>query len=342
MLNPETETTLRFKLGNEIGSEGKNSTVFIARDLQLDADLAIKRVKKDSFTDVAEYFREASVLYLSDHANVAPIHYACEDKEHVYLAMPYFAAGSLNKLLETRFLTVREIIRYAIQFLSGLHNIHSKQLIHFDIKPDNIMLSKRNEALVSDFGLAQRMRADGLAEQALNYWKNIPPEALLKSEHTVQFDIYQVGLTLYRMCCGNATFYEQYESYKSEDDFAVAVYKGNFPERSLFPLHIPSALSRAVKKCLEPKLPDRYQSVIEVSNALAAIEGNELDWFYTVEADGSRVWTKEDDERTYRFKVGIDKVSEATRQTAKTMQRMNAFCIKDIDDRTIRRFLKEH
>ncbi|MDR5812070.1 serine/threonine-protein kinase [Caballeronia sp. LZ033] len=342
MLNLQTEAKLHFEKVREIGAEGKNSVVFLARDLQLDAELAVKRITKASFKDVGEYFREASMLYLSDHANVAPIHYACQDDEHIYLAMPFFAAGSLNKVLEARFLSVREIIRYAIQFLSGLHNIHSKGLIHFDIKPDNIMLSNRNEALVSDFGLAQHMNEDGLAEPAASYVKNVPPEGWLQDAHSVQFDIYQVGLTLYRMCCGNAAFYEQLKVFKKQEDFAVAVFKGEFPDRKRFPAHIPNALARVVKACIAPKLEDRYKSVIEVSNALAAIEGNELDWFYTVDADGSRTWTKETDEKTLVLKVDAKDTSEATKRTAQSEQRIKAFCLKNIDDKTIRSFLKEH
>ncbi len=238
-------------MGDEIGSEGKNSKVFRAQDLQLDAELAIKKIQKASFPQASEYYKEASILYLSDHANVVPIHYACEDDDHIYLAMPFFQNGSLNSLMKQRFLTVREIVRYGIQFLSGLHNIHSKGLMHFDIKPDNIMLSARNEALVSDFGLAQRMQQNGVAETPVSYWKNIPPEALTQDQHTVTFDIYQSGLTFYRMCAGNDTFYAQLKQYKDDDSFIAALKEGKFPDRKAFPAHIPSALRNLVKKCLE-------------------------------------------------------------------------------------------
>jgi eukaryotic-like serine/threonine-protein kinase len=341
MFKADTRAQLCFKLGDEIGSEGKNSAVFRAHDLQLDAELAIKRIMKSSIKDAADYYREASILYLGDHANVVPIHYACEDADHIYLAMPYYPKGSLNRLLEERFLTVREVIRYGIQFLSGLHNIHSKKLIHFDIKPDNIMLSSRNEALLSDFGLAQRMNADGTAEPPLSYWKNVPPEALVGSEHTVGYDVYQVGLTLYRMCCGNDTFYEQLKQFGSFADFATAVQKGAFPDRSTFPAHIPSALRTLVKKCLNVEVDTRYGTIIEVSNALGGIEGNELDWQYEVYPDGSREWTKAVDGRTFTLTVTGGGESTATKQTDKTVSKLKDFCVAKIDEKTVRKFLKE-
>lgn len=342
MLKPDTRAQLCFKLGDEIGAEGKNSTVFRARDLQLDAELAIKRIIKTSINDAADYYREASILYLGDHANVVPIHYACEDAEYIYLAMPYYARGSLNQLLEQRFLTVREIVRYGIQFLSGLHNIHSKKLIHFDIKPDNIMLSSRNEALMSDFGLAQRMRDDGKAEPPVSYWKNIPPEALVDSEHTVAFDIYQVGLTLYRMCCGNDAFYEQMKPFQAFHDFAAAIKKGTFPNRAAFPAHIPAALRTLVKKCLSVDAADRYGAIIEVSNALGNIDGHELDWHYEVYPDGGREWSKLGDGRELTLSVTASGESTATKRTDKTTSRIKDFCMQKIDEKTIRNFLKEH
>lgn len=338
MLKPDTQAQLCFKLG----VEGKNSNVYRAHDLQLDADIAIKRIRKASLKDVADYYREASILYLSDHANVVPVHYACEDTEFIYLAMPYFARGSLNGLLERRFLTVREIVRYGIQFLSGLHNIHSKRLIHFDIKPDNIMLSNRNEALVSDFGLAQRVQVDGKAETPVSYWKNVPPEALEEPQHTVAFDIYQVGLTLYRMCGGNISFNRQLGQIQTPDEFATAVRKGAFPDRNRFPAHIPAALRTIVKKCLAVDVADRYAAVIDISNALGKIEGHELDWQYAVFPDGRQEWNKAEEGRELTLTVTANGESTAIKHTGKTTSRIKNFCVKEIDEKTIRSFLKEH
>ncbi len=90
----------------------------------------------------------------SAHPNVVQIHYACYDADRIYLAMPYYRKGSVTSLITDKYMTVREIVTVGCQVLSGLHNIHSKGLIHFDVKPDNILLSDRGEALLSDFGLA--------------------------------------------------------------------------------------------------------------------------------------------------------------------------------------------
>ena len=201
MLKPHNRAEVKFDLVREIGHEGRNSTVYVVHDIQLDSEIVMKRIKKANFAKPDEFFNEARTLYATSHQNVVPILYACEDDDHVFLALPYLQKGSLKALMSAQNLTVREIVRLGCQLLSGIHNIHSKGLIHFDIKPDNILLSDRGEALLSDFGLAKQMYL-GQAEQTQFYLPIVAPELLTREFHDLRFDIYQFGLTLYRMCCG--------------------------------------------------------------------------------------------------------------------------------------------
>ncbi|MXD18237.1 protein kinase, partial [Escherichia coli] len=80
-----------------------------------------------------EFFQEARLLYASAHSNIVQICYAARDDKNIYIAMPFYSNGSLSSLMAQKNLTSREIIRYGIQFLSGLNHIHSKGLMHFDI-----------------------------------------------------------------------------------------------------------------------------------------------------------------------------------------------------------------
>ena len=180
--------------------------------------------------------------------------------------------------------------------LAGLHNIHSKRLVHFDVKPDNILLSERREALISDFGLAKQMNARGIAEQDRFYLRMIPPEGFQHHEHDVTFDVYQVGLTLYRMCNGNRSFYAQFDRFLCNGDFdrdafQRAVQKGVFPNLKEFQPHIPPRLRRIIQKCLMRDPQHRFDSALGVSNALACVDGPALDWLFSPE-DGKRVWRK--------------------------------------------------
>ena len=199
-----------------------------------------------------------------------------------------------------RNLTVREIVRISCQLLSGIHNIHSKNLIHFDIKPDNVLLSDRGDALLSDFGLAKQMYL-GQATQTLFYAPIIPPEVLSGPPFDLQYDIYQFGLTLYRMCCGESVLRDEYAKFGSNAELAQALQSGTYPNRSIFPEHIPDRLRKVIVRCLEVDPSDRYGSALEVANGLAKVDQC-LDWRFEQGA-GGKSWSRFEDGAEKRFSV---------------------------------------
>lgn len=348
MLSSTRIAELSFDLGEEIGHEGKNSKVFKAKDLQLGADIVVKKIPKTDFSNIDEYFKEASMLYLSSHPNVVPIYYGCQNENYIYLAMPHYQKGSLKKRIEIGPISVREIIVYTTQILSGLHNIHSKGLIHFDVKPDNILLSERNEALLSDFGLAKQTSYSGIAGQDRLYGKMAPPEAFNTENFNNQFDIYQVGLTVHRMCVGDVSFYCEYNSFieggtLNRHRFRHAVINGQFPNLKQYPEHIPQALVNTVKKCLAGDLSQRYSAAIEVVNDLADIDGELLDWQMTSNEAG-RKWCKQlSDGRQYELLEKADGSCKATKISAQgRTQRIADYCRPSLNRSEIKRFLRGH
>ncbi len=296
-----TKATLDFEPIKEIGHQGRNSTVYLAHDKQLDAELVIKKIEKNKIPNPAEFYTEAKRLYDSEHQHVVQIKYACEDSDHIYLAMPFYKNGSLKTLIDTRFLTVREILRYATQFLSGLHNIHVKKLIHFDVKPDNILISNSDEALISDFGLAKNMNALGLSSTDKVYPRQIPPETFSQTHHSMLYDIYNAGLTLYRMCNGNQYYYQQVGQYPDQPAYIAAICGGTFPNRNMYFPHIPKSLRKVINKALSVNQTDRHQTVLELINDLSPI-AQLLDWKF-VRLANNDTWTLEDADR--RFVVSL-------------------------------------
>ncbi|BCG47161.1 Phage protein [Citrifermentans bremense] len=344
MIKPYNKAEVTFDIIREIGEDGYNSTVYLAHDHNLDAELVVKKMEKAKLRDPNEYFRESRILYMSAHPNVVPVHYACEDVDSVYIAMPYYQNGSLNSLLNARFLTVREILVYACQFLSGVHNVHSKKLIHFDIKPANVLISNTNEAVLSDFGIAKQANLVGVAGQDVFYFSIRPPEALDNDHFTTACDIYQIGLTLYRMCNGNENYYAQLERYGEppnfdRDAFRYDLRNGRFPDRNHFLPHIPEKLRRIVKKCLDTNPDRRYEAVLDISNALAEVDGNELDWQHSVE-DGKLIWKKRANGNHYTLEVDENQKSVAKKRTTKQESRIKDYCVDAIPQKTIREFLK--
>jgi serine/threonine protein kinase len=278
------EANIYFTKIKEIGNdEGKNSETFLANDIQLNTELVVKQIDKSTFLDSSKYFLESRMLYDCKHINIMEIQYASQDEDYIYLSMPYYKNGSLSKLIDTRYLSCREIVKYSLDLLSGVAYIHSKDLIHLDIKPTNILIDHSNRAVLTDFGLSKYLDCNGIADQPYNYKFHLDPEYFLRSGRTKLSDIYQIGLTLYRLCNGNNILQSQYASLNptlSDANLAPIILSGKFPNRDYFLPHIPNKLKNIIKKSLKLNTNDRYNNVIEIMNDLSDIDEN-LDWIYT-------------------------------------------------------------
>lgn len=344
MLKPLNRAEVTFDIIREIGADGQNSRTYVSRDHQLDAEIVIKQIEKAKLRSPDNFFDESKALYASAHPNVVQIHYACQDADSIYLAMPYYRKGSIKSLITGRHMTVREIVTAGCQVLSALHNIHSKGLIHFDVKPDNILLSDRGEALLSDFGLAKQMNYSGVALQDRHYVKMMPPEATRGDRFDIRFDIFQFGLTLYRMANGNAAFAKQFAKYNigakfDRQAFRNDIRNGTFPDRKAFSPHIPRKLRRIVRKCIETDPKSRYATAIEVANALAEIDGPHLDW-RLIESPDKKRWEKNENGTKYEFVVFNDGMSECYKTVSEGRpRRVKEGCVSSITVKQIEAFL---
>jgi serine/threonine protein kinase len=307
---------LNFENLKDIGQEGRNSDVYIAHDKQLDGEIVVKQIPKAKLKNSADYYREAKILYASTHPYVVGINYGCSDANSIFIAMPYYKNGSLKSLMDKRHLTIREVLRYSIQFLSGLNNIHSKGLIHFDIKPDNILLSDSNEALLSDFGLSKAMDDFGFANPDNVYAKQIPPETFTNANKTIHFDIYLAGLTIYRLLNGNSHYYNQC-TFPNQQAQIQSILNGNFPDRNSYLQHVPIKLQRIVNKALNVDINDRHSNVLELINELGEVDEN-LDWNYELNGNIT-TWNKSDIDRAYQITLDNTNPANPIISTTKTI-----------------------
>ena len=281
---------LDVELGDRIGvSEGHNSEVYLAHDPQLEADIVVKKIPKASFESAADYFAEAKRLYDARHPNVAEVRYACDDSDYVYLAMPYYAGGSVATTLDERRMTVREVVKYGLDVLNGLHHVHTKGMIHFDVKPSNVLIDRSGKAALADFGIARYLRASGLATANRLYFLHWPPEYLLARDLPLTADVYQAGLTLYRMCIGPGALEGQAEG-KEQKELVSLIQAGRFPDRERFPLHTPLRLKQLIRTALAVDPGDRFATVFDMLIALAEVD-QWLDWRCSHDlTDGTWTW----------------------------------------------------
>ena len=297
--------------------------------------------------DSARFFGESQALYASSHPNVVQIHYSCEDNDSVYVAMPFYRKGSLRDLLARRFMTVREITSVSCQVLAGLQHVHSEGLVHFDVKPDNVLISDRDEGLLSDFGLARPIGPRGLAEYDVGYVRTQPPESFQGYEFPRTFDIYQVGMLLYRMCCGPDEFERQFATLTpggifNRNAFRAAVVNGQFPDKQNFLAHIPERMRRVIRKCLESNPSDRYSASLEVANELAVIDGPSLDWQYS-KLQACQRWEKNVKGTFSEFELSNNGSTTCHKTIgAGQRRRVGKGYVARMTDRQVRTFLGDH
>ena len=295
LLENELATSeVSFTTIKEIGADGKNSKVFKVRDEQLNIILAAKVLDGSEFENLDDYFREAQLLERARHPNVLPVRYAGREKDtgantsdrNVYILTPFMESGSLEQLMdriegEGRLLSVRDVVRIGLQFLTGLAQLHLKEIVHFDAKPSNIFFDDTGMAVVADFGLARQLNPTA-ATQLRHYGAHRAPERYTYRRFTPEIDIYQAGLTLYRMVNGNAHFREQWQQFLSngdidDDKLQTALSSASFPDRDRFLPHVPNRLRTVIKTALAVDPDERYRTVREMMNDLGRVD-QYLDW----------------------------------------------------------------
>ena len=289
----EISPKLNLKILKKINSEGVNSALYIVEDSQLNREMILKQIDKKKLKEYDKYFEESKKISLLNHPNIIKINYATYDDEYIYITMPYYRKGSLNHLLDSKSLTIREIIKYSLDFISAIYYIHDNDMIHCDIKPNNILIDDNNQAILSDFGSAIQLNIHGFGKLKNVYYKHIAPEQCFTSTVDSCVDIYQIGTTLYRMCNGNEEYNKQLKRYKNLNDLKIAISKGKFPVRKKYLPHIPKSLIQVIERCLQVKKEDRYENVLDVLNDLSKINEN-LDWRYDKRDKDYYTWINED------------------------------------------------
>lgn len=272
----KTIGTISYKRLWQIGAgQGLNSEVYLIDELQLGGKMAAKEIDKTKFRDPKEYFEEAQRMFATAHPNVVAVQYTCETCDKIALIMPYFKKGSLTDRIKDRPLPLGEALRVAQGVLAGVAQIHLRNFVHFDIKPSNILFSDKELPMVADFGQSRAISpTTGLVSVPPMYNLARPPETITTGMATKAADIYHVGQLLYR-CLNGEEFYRS--QIPSGDLLPAAIAKGKFPDRKRFLPHVPNGLRRVVRKALKVNAAERYQSAVEMADALSRVE-IPLDW----------------------------------------------------------------
>ncbi len=297
-INPQ----FKLEIIKKINSEGVNSALYLVRDTQLDSNFILKQIDKNNFNEVSRYFEESKKIYNLKHPNIININTASYDDEYIYITMPYYRKGSLYNLIKNENLSIRKIIKYSLDFLSAIEYIHNNEIIHCDIKPNNILISDKDRAVITDFGSALYLDRLGNARLKNVYYKHIAPEQCTNSCINKKLDIYQIGTTLYRMCNGNDEYNKQLKRYKDLNSIKLACASGRFPVRNKYLPHIPKSMINIIEKCIKINPSERYEKVVDIMNDLAQINEN-LDWNYNKIDNNNFIWILERENKNIEIQL---------------------------------------
>ena len=273
---------VEYEKEKEIGFNGYNSKTFIAKDLNTGRRIVVKEMDLCSL-DINNLFSESLLLYKSKHPNIAEIHCAGISNNKICLFLEYYENGNLKEKIEEG-ISLKNSLKYFLEITYGVHHIHSKNLLHRDLKPDNILISNRNKAVVSDFGLAEvldnklgQINTLSLSEEKQKICQPILAPELLNNNLIIEdnrSDIYQLGIILYSLLSKECIF-KKFESFNGGiHDIRCLISRGEYYEIDFLYGKIPDSLFNILKKllCVDEKL--RYQKCMDVINDLCLIDLN--------------------------------------------------------------------
>lgn len=296
MLVPGMYLADRYEIIEKIGSGGM-ADVYKAKCHKLNRLVAIKVLKNEFSTDAAfvKKFRvEAQSSAGLSHPNIVSVYDVGEESGIYYIVMELVQGITLKNYIDMKGkLEIREALNISIQIASGLSAAHSNRIIHRDIKPQNIIMSRDGKVKVTDFGIAKVADSTTVTTSAAGSVHYISPEQARGGYSDEKSDIYSLGITMYEMVTGKVPF-------DGETNVAVALkhIQGEMvPPRRLEP-SIPRSFEKIILKCTQKKSDRRYNSAKELIADLRRVLSNP-DGEYVVlagaSADGATMVMSEDD-----------------------------------------------
>ncbi len=261
----------RYELQHTIGSGGM-SKVWLAHDRLLDRNVAVKILSDRYASDpdfVERFRREASAAAGLSHPNIVGVYDRGESAGSYYIVMEHLPGPDLKAIIRQRGrLDPRQAVDAALQVLSALSASHRRNIIHRDIKPQNVLVAEDGLLKVTDFGIARAGEERGMTEigAVIGTAQYLSPEQARGEEVTPASDCYAVGILLYEMLTGKVPF---------DGDTPVSIAMRQINEAPLAPRvalpQLSPALNDVVMKALEKRPGARFRTAEEFTQALLAV-----------------------------------------------------------------------
>ncbi len=263
MLRKGTFLADRYEILEQVGTGGM-SDVYKAKCHKLNRFVAIKVLKEEYSTDktfVSKFRVEAQSAAGLTHPNIVNVYDVGDENGIYYIVMELVEGITLKKYIEKRGkLPYKEAVSIAIQVANGMEAAHSHNIVHRDIKPQNIIISKEGKVKVTDFGIAKAATSTTInSSSAMGSVHYISPEQARGGYSDLRSDIYSFGITLFEMLTGTVPF-------DGDTTVAVAVrhIQDEIPAPSQLVPGIPISIDQIVLKCTQKKTEWRYQNASDL------------------------------------------------------------------------------
>jgi len=241
--------------------EGGMGVVYKAQDVQLQRPLALKFLPPhviDHPEEKERFIHEAQAASALNHPNVTTIYEIGDSPEGIFIAMEYVEGKTIKQIAEKEEPSLKRIYDIAIQVCEGLNAAHKKEIVHRDIKSDNIMVTREGQVKIMDFGLAKLKGTAKITEtgSTLGTAAYMSPEQASGEEIDSRSDIFSFGVVLYEMIAGRLPF-------KGEHHAAILyAILNETPEPLIrYRANVPEGLQRMIDKALEKDREERYQHI---------------------------------------------------------------------------------
>lgn len=258
----------RYKVLELIGGGGM-SNVYLAHDIILNRDVAIKVLRYDTENEeenMKRFQREALSATSLMHPNIVSIYDVGEDQNMHYIVMEYVKGKTLKQYIkEFAPLSPARAVQIMKQLTSAIAHAHENQIIHRDIKPQNILMDEEGNVKVTDFGIATSLAATSYTKtnSVIGTVHYLSPEQARGGIATKKSDIYSLGIVLYELLTGELPF-----SGESAVSIALKHLQAETPSVRDFDASIPQSLENVILKATAKNADHRYQSVEEMEEDL--------------------------------------------------------------------------
>ena len=307
----------RYQIMGRIGAGGM-ADVYKAKDMVLNRYVAVKVLKSEFRTDetfVKKFRSEAQAAAGLLHPNIVNVYDVAEDRGVYYIVMELVEGITLKDYIGKKGqLTPKELVGITVQVCAAMDMAHSHGIVHRDIKPQNIIISKEGKVKVTDFGIAKATSSNTISTNAMGSVHYTSPEQARGGFSDAKSDIYSLGITMFEMITGRLPF---------EGDSTVSIALKHLQEDMIAPSEyapdIPYSLESIILKCTQKSPDRRYASVgaliRDLKRSLAEPDGDFVTIAPLVSASDTVMISKDELEQiqsrsSYRVKRGKEDFDE--------------------------------